>query len=68
VSVFGEVGLSGEIRSVGQPLARLKEASSLGFKTVLLPKGNLSHLERENLPDINLMGVKNVKEALTIIF
>lgn len=68
VSVFGEVGLSGEIRSVGQPLARLKEASSLGFKTVLLPKGNLSHLERENLPDINLMGVKNVKEALKIIF
>lgn len=68
VSVFGEVGLSGEIRSVNQPLARLKEAHSLGFKRVILPEGNLSHLEKKDMPDINLIGVKNIKQALNIIF
>lgn len=68
VSVFGEVGLSGEIRSVNQPLARLKEAHSMGFKRIILPEGNLSHLEKKDIPDINLMGVKNIKQALNIIF
>lgn len=68
VAVFGEVGLSGEIRSVSQPLARVKEAASLGFKTVIMPQGNLSHLEKEDLSEINLQGAKNIKQALGIIF
>lgn len=68
MTVFGEVGLSGEIRSVGQPLARVKEASSLGFLTVVLPKGNLSHLEKEDISGVDLIGVQNVKEALNFIF
>ena len=65
---FGEVGLSGEIRSVSQPLARLKEAHSLGFKSIILPQNNLSQLEKEDVPDIKLMGVQNIKQALGIIF
>lgn len=68
VIVFGEVGLSGEIRSISQPLLRLKEAHRLGFKTVILPQGNLSQLEKEDIPDINLRGVQNIKQALGIIF
>lgn len=68
LAVFGEVGLSGEIRSVGQVLARLKEAQSLGFERVILPEGNLSHLEKEDIPDIQLKGVKNIREAINIIF
>lgn len=68
VAVFGEVGLSGEIRSVSQPLARVKEAASLGFKTVIMPRGNISHLEKEDLSEINLQGAKNIKQALGIIF
>ena len=68
VVVFGEVGLSGEIRSVSSPLARIKEALSLGFETVLLPKGNLAMLEREDLPKACLLGVQNIKEASPIIF
>jgi DNA repair protein RadA/Sms len=67
-AVFGEVGLRGEIRSVSQPLARVKEAVSLGFQTVLLPQGNLQQLETEDLPRVNLAGVDNVKKALSIIF
>ena len=67
-ALFGEVGLSGEIRSVSQPLARIKEAASLGFQTVVLPKGNLSQLEKDSVSDVELAGVANLKEALGIIF
>jgi DNA repair protein RadA/Sms len=65
---FGEIGLSGEVRSVSQPLSRVKEAFSLGFKTVVLPKGNLMQFKKEELPKIHLAGVNNIKEALDIIF
>ena len=68
VTVFGEAGLSGEIRSVGQPLARLKEAHSLGFQTVIMPQGNLSRINKKDMPDMNLRGVQNIKQALSIIF
>jgi len=67
VTVFGEVGLSGEIRSVSQPLARVKEASSLGFRTVIMPQGNISQLEKKDMPKIELLGAKNIKQALGII-
>lgn len=67
VTVFGEVGLSGEIRSVSQPLARVKEASSLGFRTVIMPQGNISQLDKKDMPKIELLGAKNIKQALGII-
>jgi len=65
---FGEVGLSGEIRSVGQALARVKEAVSLGFETILLPQGNIALLEKEDLPGVRLVGVQNIKEAIDKVF
>jgi len=68
VAVFGEVGLSGEIRSVGQPLARIKEARSLGFETVILPQGNAASLEKEDINGIHLLGAQNVRQALKILF
>ncbi len=68
MTVFGEVGLSGEIRSVSHPLARLKEACALGFKSVVLPQGNISQLEKEDIPDIKLEGVQNIKQAVGILF
>jgi DNA repair protein RadA/Sms len=67
-SLFGEVGLSGEVRSVSQPLARIKEAVSLGFKTVVLPKGNLSQLDKKDVAGVDLAGVGSIKEAVGIIF
>jgi DNA repair protein RadA/Sms len=36
--LIGEVGLSGELRMVGQMAARLREATNLGFKTAILPR------------------------------
>jgi DNA repair protein RadA/Sms len=68
VVVFGEIGLSGEVRSVSSPLLRIKEAVSLGFKTIVLPKGNLAMLEKESLPNTRLVGVHNIREASSIIF
>ena len=65
---FGEIGLSGEVRSVGQALPRVKEAYSLGFDTVYLPQGNLAGLQKEDLPRIALIGVRHIKEALKKIF
>ena len=68
VAVFGEVGLSGEVRSVGGPLARIKEAVSLGYETVILPKGNLAMVEKEDLSGTRLFGLQNIKEALSLLF
>jgi DNA repair protein RadA/Sms len=68
MTIFGEVGLSGEVRSVSQPLARLKEALSLGFETIIMPQGNLSVIERKERQNINLIGVQNLKQAINHIF
>jgi len=68
MALFGEVGLSGEVRSVSSPLARVKEAEALGFKTVILPKGNQTTLEKERSIGINIRGVENIREALKILF
>lgn len=68
MAVFGEVGLSGEIRSVSQPVARVKEARSLGLETVLMPAGNLPQLKGENLKGIRCLGVASVRQALAQVF
>lgn len=68
VAIFGEVGLSGEIRSVSQPLARLKEAHSLGFKKIILPKGNMNKKAKGGFEDIQLLEAANIKEASQILF
>ncbi|HDT13964.1 MAG TPA: DNA repair protein RadA [Candidatus Aminicenantes bacterium] len=68
MAFFGEVGLSGEIRSVGQPLVRIKEAQALGFGTVLAPAGNLAALDRKEIPAIECWGAGTVREALQRVF
>ena len=68
MTVLGEIGLSGEIRSVSRPVARVKEAALLGFETVVLPKGNLEALEKEDLTGIELHGASHIQEAFGFIF
>ncbi len=64
--VFGEVGLSGEIRAVQRAEARVFEAARLGFCECILPKASLKQITKT--PDgINLIGVKNIKEAIDLI-
>lgn len=58
----GEVGLSGEVRSVNLMEARILEAKKLGFETAIVPKSALSGLK--NVSGIRIIGVGNVKEAI----
>ena len=65
LAVVGEVGLSGEVRRVGQLAARLNEAHKIGFKRALVPR-----LRRngENLPDgIQLIEVRSVADAIRLV-
>jgi DNA repair protein RadA/Sms len=49
--VFGEIGLSGEVRPVGQADARLKEAEKLGFEAALTPsKSQKSRKKKDSAP------------------
>lgn len=60
--VFGEVGLGGEIRAVGQAETRLKEAAKMGFQRCLLPERNVHKLPP--FESLELIGVAEVGEAL----
>ena len=62
---IGEVGLTGEVRSVNMIEKRLKEAEKLGFKKCIIPENNKKLLKEKYKLDI--IGVKNVEEALKII-
>jgi DNA repair protein RadA/Sms len=64
VFVFGEVGLSGEIRGVSHAEARIKEGAKIGFREVILPESNLSRLNANIKPEIKLIGVKDIDEAI----
>lgn len=59
---FGELGLSGEVRAVGHAEMRLKEASKIGFKAAIVPKGNAERL-RGNM-GLEILAVANITEAL----
>ena len=61
--VFGEVGLSGEVRAVSMARQRINEALKMGIKTVILPYANLKGLDE--IPEgVELIGVKGIKEAV----
>ena len=67
--ILGEVGLSGEVRSVSQLDRRVVEASRLGFKHFVVPAGNRQALSKTKLPDdCELYFVDRMTEALDIIF
>lgn len=59
---FGEVGLSGEVRSVTMAEQRVREAKKLGFDTVILPE--VCRKQAARVDGITLVGVRNVREAI----
>lgn len=63
--VFGEVGLTGEIRSVPQAPLRVKEAQKLGFTTVILPRASLRSVGKAE--GIRLIGVSNVRDLIGVL-
>lgn len=58
----GEIGLGGEIRSIGQIEKRIAEASKLGFKRMVLPRMNLKGLKLNG--DLELKEVDTVEQAI----
>lgn len=64
--VFGEVGLSGEIRSVNMAQQRVKEAIKLGFQTVILPSACMRGISVSK-EDVKLVPVKSLRDAVEYI-
>ena len=60
--VFGEVGLSGEVRAVSMPKQRVSEAKKLGFKTCMMPEVSKELVGK--IEGIKIIGVKNIGEAI----
>jgi len=65
-AVFGEVGLTGDVRGAMQAVVRAREAQALGFKRIVMPASNTSGLEK--LLGLRVVGVRSVEEALTELF
>lgn len=63
--VFGEVGLSGEVRSVSMAEQRIAEAAKLGFEVCIMPGTSLEGIKVPK--GIKLIGVRNIAEAISII-
>ncbi|MBO4920578.1 MAG: DNA repair protein RadA [Lachnospiraceae bacterium] len=61
--VFGEVGLTGEIRGVSQAEQRAAEAAQLGYEHIILPKVNLKSVSRSGL---KLTGVSHISELMRL--
>ena len=59
---FGEVGLSGEIRSVNMAQQRVQEAKKLGFETVLMPRVSVKALQK--VEGIRIIGLETVRDAV----
>lgn len=65
VVAIGEVGLTGEIRSVSHLNQRLQEVSRLGFRKCVIPKGGAEKLE---IPEgLMVFRVRNIREAIEVI-
>jgi DNA repair protein RadA/Sms len=62
-AVFGEVGLSGEVRGIPQAALRIREASQMGFTRIVLPSANAQR-SGDAPGEIELVGVRTVGEAL----
>ena len=67
VCLTGEVGLSGEVRSVSRIEQRILEAERIGFRAMILPESNLTGLDTSSRK-IRLIGVKTVEEAFRKLF
>ncbi len=64
--VFGEVGLTGEVRAVSRAEVRVAEIAKMGFTRCLVPDTNLKRMNRTG--GCELLGIKSISEAMEILF
>lgn len=63
--VFGEVGLSGEVRAVSMPEQRVAEAKKLGFETCIMPEVSKDMVK--GVQGIKIIGVRNIGDAIQLL-
>ena len=68
LAAFGEVGLAGEIRAVPRPGPRIAEARKMGFRTIVVPKGNVERLEPADGEGVEVVAASTLDEALDAAF
>jgi DNA repair protein RadA/Sms len=64
--VMGELGLSGEVRTISYIEKRISESSKLGFKQIILPKNNLKNVDVKKYKS-KITGVERIREAVDLI-
>jgi DNA repair protein RadA/Sms len=64
--VLGEIGLTGEVRAIGQVDTRLSESRKMGFTRCLVPQSNLKRLP--DIEGIDIVGVRTVSEVVENLF
>jgi len=62
--LFGEVGLTGEIRAVNMAEQRVTEAAKMGFEVCILPQANKEHMKASG---IKLIGVRSIQEVMSML-
>ncbi len=66
-AIFGEVGLSGEVRAVSKARQRVDESARMGFTNIILPKKNFAEVSKlQTSANLNLLPVENLRDALKI--
>ena len=63
IAVFGEVGLTGELRQVSQVNPRLTEIARMGFKACVMPHSAKGKLQAPN--GLEMIQVRNINDAIT---
>jgi len=67
LAVFGEVGLTGEVRAVPRAAARVAEARKMGFRTVALPAANARRLGDGEREGVDLVPIRRLADALELL-
>ena len=65
--ILGEVGLTGNVRSIPRIEQRISEAKKLGFTKFVIPDGNLRQVKTKN-SELQIRGVKTIQEAMQLAF
>ena len=61
--MLGEIGLSGEIRTISYIDKRISESTKLGFKKIIIPKGNLKNVNQKKFK-AEIVGVEKINNAI----
>ena len=64
--MLGEIGLSGEIRTISYIEKRITEATKLGFKKIIIPKGNLKNVNQKKFK-AEIVGVEKINNAIEVL-